>query len=193
MERLEEKRLFWRTEKADYKLTQKAETKIRREKQQFCDCIDAYKFNMFRLAKSILHNDSDAEDATGEAILKAYENLHSLRSFQSFKPWIMKIVLRQAYNLAGRRQRIVYMEDIEIGEITDAGTMAEDSRELWQVVHRLEEEFRLTTILFYYEDMKVKDIAKTLDLPVGTVKSRLARAREKLKGLLTAEGGRKDG
>ncbi|WP_052304286.1 RNA polymerase sigma factor [Desulfosporosinus orientis] len=125
--------------------------------------------------------------------MKAYENLHSLRSFQSFKPWIMKIVLRQAYNLAGRRQKIVYMDDLEIEEVTDAETMAEDSRELWQVVHLLEEEFRLTTILYYYEDMSVKDIAKTLDLPVGTVKSRLARAREKLKGLLTVEGGRKDG
>jgi RNA polymerase sigma-70 factor (ECF subfamily) len=144
---------------------------------------------MFRLAKSILHDDNDAEDATGEAILKAYENLGSLRSFKSFKPWIMKIVLRQAYTLAGRRQRIVYMEDLEIGETEAEENTADDKRELWRVVHLLEEQFRLTTVLYYYEDMSIKEIAKTLDLPAGTVKSRLARAREKLKGLLTVEGG----
>jgi len=124
-----------------------------------------------------------------EAILKAYDHLDSLRSFSSFKPWIMKIVLRQAYSLASRRQKVVYLEDLEVAE---EKTPPEEHRELWCVVNTLAEEFRLTTLLYYYEDMSIKDIAKTLDLPVGTVKSRLARAREKLKEMLTAEGSMND-
>jgi len=157
------------------------------EKEQFCTCVTTCKLNMFRLAKGILHNDTDAEDATGEAILKAYHNLNHLRSFASFKPWIMKIVINEAYALANRRKRVMYLEEMEVSEENTVN----DLGELWSVVMTLDEEFRTITILFYYEDMSIKDICKTLDLPAGTVKSRLARARQKLKLLLVDEGSMK--
>lgn len=155
-----------------------------RDKEQFCAHIKEYKLNMFRLAKSILQNDSDAEDATSEAILKAYENLGNLRSFTSFKPWILKIVSNEAYLLAKRRKKVIYKEDIEIPE----EQIAHLTGELWSVVNILSEEFRAITVLYYYEDLSVRNIAKVLNLPTGTVKSRLARARQKLRVLLSEEG-----
>ena len=61
----------------------------------------------------------------------------------------------------------------------------EDSHyELWDLVNTLDEEFRVVTILFYYEDLSLKEIGMILDIPVGTVKSRLTRARAKLKHLI---------
>lgn len=155
-----------------------------RDKEQFCAYIKEYKLNMFRLAKSILQNDSDAEDATSEAILKAYDNLSKLRSFASFKPWVLKIVSNEAYLLAKRRKKVIYIEDIEISE----EQTAHQTGELWSVVNTLSEEFRAITVLYYYEDLSVRNIAKVLNLPTGTVKSRLARARHKLKVLLSEEG-----
>lgn len=155
------------------------------EQERFCTYINEYKLNMFRLAKSILHNDSDAEDATSEAILKAYKNLEGLRSYFSFRPWIMKIVVNEAYSIARQRQKVTYLEDVEIAEKSTFS----DGGELWSVVKNLDEEFRTITVLFYYEDMSIKDISQTLGMPAGTVKSRLARARQKLKVLLIAEGG----
>jgi RNA polymerase sigma-70 factor, ECF subfamily len=157
---------------------------ITRDKEQFCAYIKEYKFNMFRLAKSILQNDSDAEDATSEAILKAYDNLGNLRSSASFKPWILKIVSNEAYLLAKRRKKVIYLEDIEISE----EQTSYQTGELWSFVNTLSEEFRAITVLYYYEDLSVRDIAKILNLPMGTVKSRLARARQKLKVLLSEEG-----
>ncbi|EHL09191.1 Sigma-70 region 2 [Desulfitobacterium hafniense DP7] len=158
------------------------------DKERFCTYIHDYQLNMFRLAKSIVHNDTDAEDVTGEAILKAYRNLSDLRSFASFKPWIMKIVVNEAYSLANRRKKVMYLEELEVPEESAESVMRE-SGELWAAVEKLEDEFRTITVLFYYEDMSIRDIGKTLGLPTGTVKSRLARARQKLKVLLVNEGG----
>ena len=162
---------------------------ISKEKEQFCTYIALYRLNMFRLAKSILHNDSDAEDASSEAVLKAYHNLNTLKSFASFKPWIFKIVINEAYSIANRRKRMVYIEDLEVEDLKETVTKdLKDVSELWSVVNNLDEEFRTITLLFYYEDMSIKDISKTLEMPTGTVKSRLARARQKLKVLLANEG-----
>ncbi|HHV72377.1 MAG TPA: sigma-70 family RNA polymerase sigma factor [Clostridia bacterium] len=161
--------------------------KFKNRNEQFCLQVSEYKFNMFRLAKSILHNNTDAEDAVSEAILKAYTNLDTLRSMKNFKPWIMKILVNESYAISKCRKRIVYVDEIKAGE----EPILNDNKELWNLVKNLEEEFRTVTILFYYEDLSLKEICRVLDLPMGTVKSRLSRARKKLKEIFD-EGSSKD-
>lgn len=171
------------------RISQEISRETGREKEQFCTYIAEYRLNMFRLAKSILHNDTDAEDATSEAVLKAYDNLNYLRSYASFKSWIFKIVVNEAYTIANRRKKMVYMEDVEVEDLMSPEIkVTRDTGELWSVVNKLDEEFRTITLLFYYEDMSIKDISKTLEMPAGTVKSRLSRARQKLRVLLDDEG-----
>ena len=161
----------------------KSNIKIENRNEQFCSNVSEYKVNMFRLAKSILHNNTDAEDAVSEAILKSYTKLHTLRDMQSFKPWIMKILVNESYTICNRRKKILYLNEIEIAE---ESTCYED-KEIWNIVEGMGEEFRIVTILFYHEDLSMKEICKILDLPLGTVKSRLSRARNKLKEMLTDE------
>ena len=60
--------------------------------------------------------------------------------------------------------------------------------ELWDVVQNLKEEYRLVVVMFYYNDLSIRDIADVLDIPVGTVKSRLNRGREQLKEVLKGKG-----
>ena len=92
----------------------------------------------------------------------------------------MKIVVHESYRIARKRGRTDYLEDSPGTEIP-----TEDSHyELWDLVNTLDEEFRVVTILFYYEDLSLKEIGMILDIPVGTVKSRLTRARAKLKHLI---------
>lgn len=157
---------------------------------QFVEAIKSYQNNMFRLSKSILRNDHDAMDAVGEAILKAYSKLASLRSFDSFKPWIMKIVVNEAYSIAKKRTKFDYLSDIETNEANTTITanssgvvnpFDSSSSGLWEIVNDLSDEFRVVVVLFYYEDMSIKDIAKAIGISSGTVKSRLSRARQKLK------------
>lgn len=170
-------------------INQDIKQEISKEKEQFCTYVAQYRLNMFRLANSILHNDSDAEDASSEAVLKAYHNLNTLKSFASFKPWIFKIVINEAYTIANRRKRMVYIADMEGEDLKSSPTNnVRDMSELWSVVNNLDEEFRTITLLFYYEDLSIKEISKTLEVPAGTVKSRLARARQKLRVLLVDEG-----
>lgn len=152
---------------------------------QFCSYISEYKCNLFRLAKSILHDDTDAEDAVSEAILIAYEHLPTLRNIQSFKPWIIKILINESYAISNRRKRLVRLDELEIADQASIN----ENKELWHIVNGLDHEFRTVTILYYYEDLSLKEICKVLDLPMGTVKSRLSRARHKLKDILADEGG----
>lgn len=159
----------------------------------FLTGIREYKHNLFRMAKNILHNEADAEDAVGETICKAYSKLDSLRSMDSFKPWIMKILINECYAAARRQSRIDYWPEVENSAATIQAPPLHASQELWSVVYQLDQEFRTVVVLFYYEDLMIKDIAKILELSEGTVKSRLSRAKQKLKVLLEGEGGIIDG
>ncbi len=109
--------------------------------ETFCDLIREHRKAMFRVARSILRSDADAEDAVGEATVKAYISFGRLRKLGSFK--------------------------------------------LWSAVGQLGDEFRAVTVLFYYEDLSIREIGRILRIPVGTVNSRLSRAREKLRAILT--------
>ena len=184
-------------------------------KTQFCTLINEYQLSLFRLAKSILKNDADAEDAVGETILKSYAKLHTLKDESSFRPWIFRILVNEAYAAAKRRSKVVCMEDTARagqsgfpanglqGPATSAATSGSyapyaldpsdgsgdpSASELREAVDQLEEEFRIVTLLFYYEDLSLKDIAAALRLPEGTVKSRLSRARRQLRAMLEDKG-----
>lgn len=156
--------------------------------ERFAEEVQAYKHNLFRVAMSILKNYADAEDAVGECILQAFIHRSSLRSFDRLKPWIMKILVRECYRIQKKRQRIEYHDDIQP---FDQGKN-DEYRELWDIIDKLPERYRIVVTLFYYENLDTADIAGILKIPVGTVKSRLARARAKMKQELSDEGGNYD-
>jgi RNA polymerase sigma-70 factor (ECF subfamily) len=79
---------------------------------------------------------------------------------------------------------------VDIDEFTDIGETQEnldDRITLWETVNRLDDEYRMVIILFYYEGMKIKDIAKTLEISEANVKKRLQRARGHLSQMLDRE------
>ncbi len=158
-----------------------------KEKEDFVlSQIKAYKLNMFRVANSILSNSSDAEDAVSECILKAYKSILSLKNVDSFKPWVMKILVRECYKILKQRAKVDYYTvppEIAVKDFDNT------SQILWSFVNLLPNEFRCVVVLFYYEDMSIKTIAETLSLPQGTVKSRLSRGKEKLKQIIEGNGG----
>lgn len=125
---------------------------------------------------SILHSWDAAADAVQSALLRAWRNRRSIRNVDSFKPWIVKIVINESKNMA-RRGFMVEMSDT-------AAEMPADPVEKIDVqyaVDHLPLKYRLPIILFYYDDMSVTDISKTLDKPCGTVVSLLYRGREQLR------------
>ena len=153
-----------------------------KQHEEFCNLIKEYRTGLFRVANGILKNNIDAEDAVSETIYKAFANLHKLRSFDSFKPWLMKILINEAYGIIRERKKTEPLEEMSVG--TENHDI-DEALELWNAINLLNIEFRLVTVLFYYEDMSIKEISKILKLPIGTVNSRLNRSREKLKIILS--------
>ena len=138
---------------------------------------------MYRAARSLLPGDADAEDAVGEAVLLAWQAFSNLRDERTARAWLVKITINWARSQLRRSGRVTCLEDLE----GVAGEYHDPAPTLWDAVCRLPEEQRSVVTLFYYEDWTVAQIARQLHVPQGTVKSRLSRARERLRAMLGEE------
>ena len=150
------------------------------DNETFAGLVREYTPNLYRLTLGILHNREDAEDAVSESILKAYEKIHTLKNPNSFRAWIMQIAANEAKRIYVKNKRSALMENVEdyMPEFRD------EYHELWDVVMRLDVSFREVTILYFYEQLSIKEISKILHIPEGTVKSRLHRGKQQLKRYL---------
>jgi len=160
----------------------------------------AYQDLAFNLAARMLTDNDLAEDVTQTAFLSAYRSLDSFRG-GSFKAWVMRMVTNACYDELRKRQRHpttplepVDEEDEEIESptwIADDGPSPEESlerRELEQAIQNclsgLDEEFRVVVVMVDLQGMDYNEVSVALNRPLGTVKSRLARARLKLRDCL---------
>ena len=157
----------------------------RGDKEAFCNLIRVNKIAIYRVAKSILNNEEDIEDAVSESILKAYKNIQGLKQEVFFKTWLIRIVINESNNLYKKRAKEIAVDKDHFKNIKVNDNYKDLS--LYNAINSLDEDLRITTILFYFEDMKYKDIAKVLNVKEGTIKSRLSRAKEKLYNILKEE------
>lgn len=151
---------------------------LRINKARFSELINDNKDSLYRVAKGILKIEEDAEDAIQNSIIKAYEKLYTLRKEEYFKTWIIRILINECNNIIRKNKKIIKIDDTVIYSIKYEDKY--DEIDLRESVRNLEKDLREVTILFYYEDMSQRDIAKILKIKEGTVKSRLFRARTKL-------------
>ena len=155
-------------------------------KSCFAALVQEHSRSMYRSARALLPGDTQAQDAVGEAVLLAWQSFEKLRDPKAAKGWLVKITVNCAYAQLRRDRRLVELEEAEQLAAPEKEELPEN---LWQAVLRLPEEQRLAVTLYYYEDMPVAQIARTLGVPQGTIKSRLNRGRERLRKLLEEEDG----
>ncbi|MGE3315489.1 MAG: RNA polymerase sigma factor [Planctomycetaceae bacterium] len=147
------------------------------------ELVKRYSGLLYRYAYRLSGCTADAEDLTQQTFLTAHRKLDQLRDIEHAKGWLCAI-LRTTYlkNLRSRpKTPSVSLENIADIEGEAAGDPALDSEELNQILGELPEEFRIPIVLFYFQDFSYKDIADQLDIPVGTVMSRLARGKLHLR------------
>ncbi len=150
-------------------------------KEEFTELVLTYQQSMYRFALGILRNEADAEDAISAAIIKAYEHLASLRDKDKFKSWIMSIIANEAKNMLSKNHRLQLVDDVTI-----FGEAVEDNQNsVWDSVMDLGEQHRQIIVLYYYDGFSTREIARILKIREGTVKSRLSRARQSLKEILS--------
>ncbi len=142
----------------------------------FCAQIEANKTAMFRLARSILRSDADAEDAVSEAVLRSFVHLDGLRKQNSVKSWLMRITANESYRILYRRQDTVPLEELTREPAAPRRDM-DGEIGLWDHVKALPDGLRAPVTLFYYEELPISEIADILALTPGAVKTRLSRAR----------------
>lgn len=148
---------------------------------EFCERVSQYRYQFYIAAYAILRNEADAEDAVCNAILSGYEHLEQLKNPKKFKAWMLTIIRNEALKICDKRVELLENENVEqlLPPVYDS------HNELWDVVQTLKEEYRVVIVLFYYNDLSLKDISEILGISVGTVKSRLNRGRKLLKEFLS--------
>jgi RNA polymerase sigma-70 factor (ECF subfamily) len=153
--------------------------------------IDAHYEALYRYAYRLTGSAADAEDLTQEAFGKALARLAQLREPERAKAWLFRI-LRNLYLHKVRdekRHRVVPLD--AVGDLPGRETEeapAIDAARLQKALDELDEGFRTPLILFYFEEFSYRDIAEQMELPIGTVMSRLARAKAYLRAKLAPNG-----
>jgi RNA polymerase sigma-70 factor, ECF subfamily len=135
---------------------------------------------------------SDAEELTQEAFFQAYRSRSGLRDIEALKGWLVGI-LRHCYvqmNRKGHHRVEVSLDEMteEFGELNRLNPDRPDLDQalaLHQSLEGLDERHRLPVVLFYFQDLSYSEIAEALELPIGTVMSRLSRARKMLHDKLS--------
>ncbi|OPX86348.1 MAG: ECF RNA polymerase sigma factor SigW [Pelotomaculum sp. PtaB.Bin104] len=158
------------------------------DKEAFSELTQRHAGYSYRVAYSILQNQSEAEDLTQEAILTCYRKLADFRLESSFRTWLSRITVNLCYDYLRKKRR----EGALLGKMADRETAAakdwvgriDQSMELKNAIKMLSDSHRAVLVMYYEMDLDVKSVARLLKIPVGTVKSRLAGARATLREIL---------
>jgi len=149
--------------------------------------VDAHYESLYRYAYRLSGAAADAEDLTQETFCKAHSHLGQLRDPGRAKPWLFSI-LRNVYLHRirdDRMRRFVSLDSIgEVPEPLPDPLPAVEPERLQAALDDLPEGFRTPLILFYFEEFSYREIAEQMELPLGTVMSRLARAKTYLRDRL---------
>jgi RNA polymerase sigma-70 factor (ECF subfamily) len=146
---------------------------------------------LYRYAYRLSGSNADAEDLTQEAFCTAQLKFGQLRDRERAKPWLFSI-LRNAYLKRARadsQQVCVPLDGVgDLAEPLPESLPEVDPEQLQQALNELDELYRTPIILYYFEDFGYRDIAEQMELPIGTVMSRLARAKAHLRARLLPAG-----
>ena len=161
-----------------------------------------YNRRLFRLARTILQNDAEAEDALQDAYLHAYRSIQGFRGDATLSTWLSRLVLNECFDRRRRSQRrqnvipLISAEDHmkSVDGVEDDAAVPEKAVGQLQLrailerkVSELPEAFRVVFVLRSVEEMSVGEIAGTLEIPEETVRSRHFRARSLLRESLARE------
>jgi RNA polymerase sigma-70 factor (ECF subfamily) len=154
-------------------------------KREFEDLLAECGTLAFRVARGVLRNRPDAEDVAQDALLQAYRRFARLRDRSRFRAWLVRITFRLALDRARSSRRREQRETLWAvaaprATADDVAAFGEFERRLEKALETLPEKLRLALTLSAMDGHSLEEVAELLQLPVGTVKSRLHNARKRL-------------
>ena len=163
------------------------------QEQAFAVLMERHERRVYNLAYRMLGSPEDARDATQDAFLSCFRHLAKFRGDSSFSTWLHRIALNACYDALRRRRDTTSLEDrtVDPMPVADHADRAAAATDVQRALLGVPPDFRAVLVMHELQDLPLEDIAATLGLPVGTVKSRLHRGRVALGRILS--GGRADG
>lgn len=158
--------------------------------------MELYQPRALRVAYLISASYADSEDIVQETFAACYMNRHELRNPEAFKSWFYRTLSRNAWRVCRKQRReqpseTVESEEMEApGEILNDLVQKEEEEMIYRAIASLPVKHRTVIVLYYYNQMSIKEIAKTMGCLEGTVKSRLHHAKKKLREILEQEEGK---
>jgi RNA polymerase sigma-70 factor (ECF subfamily) len=156
------------------------------DKAAYADLVKAHSGRVFALCLGMLADRHEAEDMAQQALLKGFMEVRTLRDCERFGPWIARIARNLCVD-ALRKRRHPAIEPPVARD--DERFDRDDRRRLEAALARLDRDYRVPLLLFYFDGRSAGSIAETLRLTPAAVQTRLSRARKQLRALLEAEGG----
>ncbi|MBM7565018.1 RNA polymerase sigma factor [Paenibacillus sacheonensis] len=151
-------------------------------KDAFISLIRESEQMMYAIGKGLLKNDADIADAIQETILKSYNGIGKLRDPAYFRTWLIRILINECRQTIRQNNKYIPLSISHAQGVIDASPS--ERMEMEDLLAGLDLDHREVVVLYYLDDLSIKDIAQLLDLSENTVKSRLYRARAKLASLL---------
>ncbi len=173
---------------------------IKGDVDAFEELIKDYKKMAYNIALRVLRNKEDAEDISQEALVKVFRNIDSFNMQSTFKVWLYRIVMNTCLDFKRKKKIVTYSIDkpLESDEseilqdIPDNSNNPDviiqnklESQMLYECIEMLDDDFRTVIVLRDLQNLSYKDIASILSCNEGTIKSRLNRARKKLRDIIT--------
>ena len=156
----------------------------------FAALVDEHQRYVYNLALRVVKDENEALDLTQETFVRAWTALPNFKGQSQFRTWLYRIVTNLCYNrLPNLRRSLNDLGDDVMENIPEANFNApakefesnETRRHLHQAIEHLDENYRLLIILRYQNELSYDEIASTLNLPLGTVKTGIFRAKEQLR------------
>lgn len=153
------------------KLVRKA---IKGDKEAFVELMEIYEKDMYNLSKYMLGRNDAIYDVVQDTIITAYEKIATLKNPSSFKSWLLKILVNKSKTQLSNQNKIAYLNDSLEVPTVDTGL---EHIELMSLLSVLPQDFKTVMILYYLNDFSYAQISDILNIPEGTVKSRLFRGK----------------
>ena len=155
------------------------------DRKAFAEIYERFKGRVYSLAYRLLLGAAEAEDVSQEAFTRAYRYIRSFDDHLSFEAWLSRIVYNLCLDLRRNflrdQERIAgYLREREPSKNNSELSLG-DEEALQNYLAQLDDEDRAIVTLYYLEDHTYEEVSQILQIPMGTVKSRLSRARDKLR------------
>ena len=189
----------------DYTDEQLINMSISGDNNAFGMLVERYQNKANAISIRIVQNHDDALDCVQESFIKAYKNLNQFNFQSSFNTWLYRIVTNTSLDLLRKNKKhlndlpiekpqndeddeyYIQIED-ESSDVEEITTRKENIKAVHSAISELSDDFKKVIVLFEIEQLSLTEVADILKVPVGTIKSRLFRAREKLAKILKEKG-----